>query len=310
MATVTLAALAVGQIVAAWMCGGKLRYFFWPLLAPFSFGIWLLRKAIGLRPLRQILDACLNLASPKFVSDLGNVKPPGDWFVPAILWRQMRTEGLYAGNRDRFWDYLSSLNLWGYWRLGFVGFVGTFAWLAIPTILMIGSTADDQPINVLFGLFGIGSAIPVFALLPFVQAHYARDGSWRRFTELRTVLSNFRRAPLAHVTSQLLMLLLALPLFALKIEPIPTELLWTLSIVFILFAWPSRVAAGWAYHRGERGTPGRFWIRYPLMSLAIPFSLAFLLIFFLTRYTSWNGAWSTLENHLFLLPAPFWWQWS
>ena len=96
-------------------------------------------------------------------------------------------------------------------------------------------------------------------------------------------------------------------LVLLKIEEIPTELLWTLSLVFVAFTLPSRIAVGLAYRRGDRpGKQARWWLGLPVIGLSLPLSFTFVFIMFFTRYITWNGMWSLMENHVFLLPAPFW----
>jgi hypothetical protein len=96
-------------------------------------------------------------------------------------------------------------------------------------------------------------------------------------------------------------------LFLLKIEEVPSEFLWSLSLLFIAFGWPSRIIAGWAVGRAaKKEKPVRWWLRYPIQFFAAPIAFAFAVIFYLTRYVSWNGTLSLLENHVFLLPAPFW----
>ena len=302
-----LISLAVLQITAAWACGGKLRYFFWPLIAPFSFLVWTARRLADSRFFRPILNSVFGWVSPHFVEDICRVTPPGDWFVPAILWRKIRQRRLYTDAREGVWNFLASLNLWYYFQLGLKGFVGTVLWLLIPTLLMVASTGLDGAAALFSGLIGTLIAIPVFSILPFMQARFSTDGKLERFLEVGSVFRSFRRAPLAHVIALLLTLLFALPLFLLKIEAIPAELLWTLSIVFIAFTWPSKIAIGLAYRRGSRKqNDGWWWTRWPIMSLAIPVSFAFVLILFFTRYVTWHGALSLLENHVFLLPAPFW----
>ena len=147
---------------------------------------------------------------------------------------------------------------------------------------------------------------PVFALLPFLQAHYAKDGQWKSLFPPIQVAKIFRRAPLAHTIALLVTLILALPLFLLKIEEIPARLLWTPSLVFVTFSWPARTAIGLAYRKGNReGKESRWWISIPIMLMAIPISFTFIFIMFFTRYITWNRVWSLLENHVFLLPAPF-----
>ena len=36
----------------------------------------------------------------------------------------------------------------------------------------------------------------------------------------------------------------------------------------------------------------------------VPVALAYTLFVYFTPYLSWNGAWSLLEQHAFLVPAP------
>ena len=267
---ITLITLTLAQIFAAWICGGKLRYFFWQLFAPFSFAVWVIRKLIRFSAFRSTLNFCLGWLSPNLVTDICNAKPPTDWFVPAILWKKVRERRLYIDARDGLWNFVGSLNLWYYFSFGFKGFVGTLMWMILPTLLLIGATGGDRAINGLAAFLGIMIAIPVFAILPFMQAHYATDGKFIRFFEPWKVLGIFRRAPIAHVLALLIVLALALPLFLLKIEEIPRELMWTLSIVFILFTWPSRIVVGLAYRRGTKRPKGWWWVRLPIMSLAMP----------------------------------------
>ena len=299
--------LTLLQIGAAWVCGGKFRYFFWQLVAPFSFGVWLFRKLLGSGFTRPILNFFFKWISPNLVNDFCNVQPPTDWFVPAILWKKLRSGSFYTEIRDGLWNFVFSLNLWHYFKLGFVGFVGSAIWLALPTVLLIGATRLAGGSAILCAVFGVVTAIPVFVILLYQQTHFAREQKFSSFWQPGVVLANFRRAPIAHVVALLLVLIFAIPLFILKIEQIPVELLWLLSIVFVLFSWPSRIVTGLAYRRGTRKTAsGRWWIRWPEMTMAIPIAASFVLILSLTRYVSWHGAFSMIENHVFLLPAPFW----
>ena len=144
-------------------------------------------------------------------------------------------------------------------KLGIMGFVGTCLWLLIPTALLVVSTSLDGAGAVTTGLVGSLIAIPVFSILPFLQAHFAFDGKLRRFLEVKTVLKNVGRAPSAHVIALLLTLVFALPLFLLKIEEIPVELLWSLSIVFVVFTWPARIIVGWAYAQGTKREKPHRW---------------------------------------------------
>ena len=302
-----LIGLTLLQILAAWMAGGKFRYFFWQIFAPFSFGVWCFRKLISFRYFRSTLTTCLDWFSPNLSTDLCNAQPPSDWFVPAIIWKRLRSGKIYSFLRDGLWNFVSDLNLLYYFRIGLIGFFGTLAWLLVPTALLIGATELPPPAAVLSSILGFATAIPIFALLPAIQSHFSKHLTLRSFFEVGPAFRVAAAAPLAYVLSLLLMLVFALPLFAAKIEPIPNELAWLLSVVFVVFAWPSRICIGLAYRRGAtKESLGRWWIRYSILALALPLSALFTLIFFFTQYVAWNGAASLFENHVFLLPAPFW----
>ena len=294
----------VAHIFAAIICGGKLRYFFWPFIAPFSLATWLVRKS---SITRKLLSITVGWISPRLVADICKAQPITDWFLPMIFLRRLFTENLFETSRKSVWSFLVGLELPKYFMLGLKGLVGTICWLAIPTIMLAGSTSDNPGVAGLCLFIGIVISVPVFALLPFVQSRFASDGKLRRFFEPLQVLRLFGRAPIAHLTSLFLILLFALPLFLLKIEEVPAEFLWSLSLLFIAFGWPSHMIAGWAIGRAsKKEKPMRWWLRYPIQFFAAPVSFAFAVIFYLTRYISWNGTLSLLENHVFLLPAPFW----
>lgn len=299
-----LTVATIAHIVAAILCGGKLRYFFWPLIAPFSIAIWLVRRS---SITRKLLSISLGWVSPRMVADICNAEPITDWFLPAIFLKRLTTENLFESSRKSLLSFVHELKLPHYFMLGLKGLLGTLVWLAIPTLMLAGSSSEKQGVAGLCLVIGIIVSVPVFALLPFVQAHFATDGKLRRFFEPFQVMRLFARAPIAHLLSLFLILLFAIPLFLLKIEQIPPEFLWSLSLLFIGFGWPSRMIAGWAVGRGaKKEKPVRWWLRYPIQFFAAPVSFLFAVIFYLTRYISWNGTLSLLENHVFLLPAPFW----
>ena len=297
----------IAHITVAWFCGSRLRYFFWPIVAPFSFAIWFARRFANNRLFRGVLTLTIGSFSQRVVDDICNAQPISDWFLPAVFIKKLREGRSYQKSRDGVWEFFSSMRISHYFWLGFNGFIGTCLWLLVPTALLVMSTNLSEVPAALAGLAGTFLAIPIFSLLPFVQAHFATDGKLIRFFEPRVVLRNVGRAPFVHTIALLLALVLAVPLFLLKIEEIPTELLWSLSLVFIAFTLPAKLITGWAYYRGtRRERPRRWWVRYPIYLLAAAISFSFVFVLFFTRYITWNGAWSLVENHVFLLPAPFW----
>ena len=90
---IVLMVLTITHVFAAWICGGKLRYFFWPVIAPFSFAIWIARRFANARLFRTLLDWTLGWLSPNIVNDVCTAQPIGDWFLPAILWKKSLFRG-------------------------------------------------------------------------------------------------------------------------------------------------------------------------------------------------------------------------
>lgn len=299
--------LTVPHVMAAWFCGGKLRYFFWPLVAPFSFALWLAKKAAGSPGVRSVLESCTSWLSPNFVNDLVAAKPVTDWFLPAILIKNIRAGTLISNARDNLWNFVGSWKLGELFRLGLLGFVGSFLWLAPPTALMFRAIGYDDTLAIVCGILGILMATMVFGLLPFLQVQFAETGKFSSFLDIGEVYDRFMRAPFLHLVSLLVMLLFALPLFVFKVEEIPSELLWTLSIVFVTFSLPGRLLTGWAVGRGKQKPNYRaWWYRWPIALLMPVLSFLFAFIFFFSPFVAWYGGYSLFENHAFLLPAPFW----
>ena len=298
----------IGTCIAS---GGKLRHFLWPLLAP---ALLVFRFVRSNRVSRWVLDQTIGRLFPVLAADIYNATPLGDWFVPAMMWKKLRYNSLgtiFNQSRDHTLDFIYGLRPGYYWWLGGKAFVGTLIWLAIPTLLMASPSGLRQGPAAVIGLAGMVVATPIFFLLPLLQCNFAIDGRFGRFFEIRSVLKNYSRAPIAGALALLVTGLFAVPLFVAKIEEIPSELFWMLSILFVLFTWPAKVFTAWAFGRGYwRGQaeerPARFWLRWPLYLTGAGIAFAFALILFLSQYTSWNGARSLFENHAFLLPAPFW----
>ncbi len=292
-------------------CGGKLRYFLWPLLAPVLLSFRFVRSN---RVSRRFLDQTLGRLFPVLAADIYGAPPLGDWFVPAMMWKKLRYNSaavIFQQARDKTLDFIAGLRPGYYWWLGVKAFVGTLIWLAIPTLLMASASGLQNGPAAVVGFVGMVVATPVFFLLPFLQCNFSLDGRFRSFFQVRSVFKNYSRAPLASAFALFVTGLLAVPLFLAKVEQIPSELFWMLSIVFVLFTWPAKVFTAWAFSRGywsghANESPIRFWLRWPLVAAGALISFAFSLILFISQYTSWNGGKSLFENHAFLLPTPFW----
>lgn len=220
---------------------------------------------------------------------------------PPWLIRRLWRGGFFAECRDAIWDFVASLRLPYYFRLGFLGFLGTLAWLVVPvTLIAAGRTV---PLLGFLGALALGIVAPA---LPFLQARYAAEGRFRALFERRAVRDRFRRAPWAFAAALFATLAAAVPLYLLKIEMVPREAAWLPSLLFVIFLYPARLLAGWAYARSGRRDLPRHWVfRGSGRLWMVPTAGFYVLIVFLAQYTSWGGLGSLYEQHAFLLPVPF-----
>jgi hypothetical protein len=224
--------------------------------------------------------------------------PPGD-----LIWMigRLRRGGMYAESRDATWDFVQSLRLPHYIRLGALGFVGAMLWLVVPVVLL--ALGQRTPVAGIIGALGLGIVVPS---LPFLQVRFAAEGRFAAMFEVRAARERFRRAPWAFALAFLLTVTAAVPLYLLKIEIVPREAAWLPGLLFVGFLFPARLACGWAYARGARRESPRHWAFRGIGRLAmVPIAAAYVLIVFLAQYTSWGGLWSLYEQHAFLLPVPF-----
>jgi len=224
--------LTTVHILSALSCGGEIRHFFWPLMAP-----WFVLARIGKRFMKQ------------------SVLPPKEWFVPKMIWGKLREGTLYTQSRDDTLDFLQRLRLTHFFWLGLKGFVGSAIWLLLPTVLLANSTLPRPGLAGLSVVLGMLIAVPVFMILPMLQVQFAADQKIGSLFNIRQAWARMSRTPLACLLALLLMLVLALPLFLLKIEKIPPELFWLLSVLFIVLGWPARFIWGWVPLRATARKP-------------------------------------------------------
>src|SRR5262249_45115920 len=146
--------------------------------------------------------------------------------------------GYYNEARDAVWNVAVSLRLPYYFSLGFRGFVGALAWLVVPvTLLALGRLpAPAAPLLGFLRALLLGVAL---LHLPFLQMRMAALNRLSAAFEVRQVREEFRRAPWAFAVAFVITLLLALPLYLLKIEVVPREAAWLPSLVFIAFIFPA-----------------------------------------------------------------------
>ena len=227
------------------------------------------------------------------------------WPQPLRFMRWLRKPEKFGDLQRRVTDYIVGLRLPFYFWLGLRGFVGALGWLIVPVGILLVATQLPVGGSVVLSLLGGGALLLVAIHLPFLQAHFAQRDRFGALFELREVRRLFLRAPLAFWFALLITLLFAVPLYLLKIELTPRELAWLPSLLFVIFIFPARVLTGWAMSRAmRREQPGHWFPRWVARLGIVPVALAYTVFVYVTPYLSWNGVWSLLEQHAFLVPAP------
>ena len=228
------------------------------------------------------------------------------WPAPIKFLKEGLNRKIYVAAHDKFWECVSQFPLRALFVSGFQAFVGTFCWLIIPIGLCIGGMVLPRGINIVCGTIGYIALAIIFIYLPMLQTRFAVERRLAVFKEIDVVRSMYQRAPLALWISMVSVWLLALPVYLVKIELTPREVVLLPAVVFIIFAWPTRILLGWAYARAQRREMPRLRLSIWLGRLTlIPIVFAYGSIVLASRYTSWYGEWSLLEQHALLIPIPF-----
>lgn len=211
---------------------------------------------------------------------------------------------------DRLWDFTVSLQLPRYFWLGLRGAVGTLIWL-IPAMIIVAAFRNGE--TGLAGLVGFVSLVFLgigMLYLPMLQAHFAAENRFSALFEVRVIRRNFRSAPWAWLAAMIIALVLTpIPLYLLKIEATPREVMWLPCLVFIAFILPARIATGLALRRarchdesvGTWARISRWLVRFLMLGVVA----IYLLFVYVSQYTSWDGLLTWVQQHAILIPVPF-----
>ncbi len=299
----------IGVRTAAWLGGVAVgTLLFWSPLYLMSYLAERARIIDPQGPIARQWEIALALGTILFVLHVSAACLRGgrirDFLRPLnVLWlvRRFFRGKTFTEARDRLWNTVVPLRLPYYFWFGLRGFVGAFLWLALP-LALLGQAHQNPALGVLGGvLLGI-----VVLYLPFLQARFARDDRLRAYREVRSVRTAFRRAPIAFLLAFVVQLVFAMPLYLLKIEAIPRDLIFLEGLVFLVFIFPARLLAGWALARSKRRIDSRHWLfRWTARLVMLPVAAAYVLVVFSSQHLGWHGIPSLYEQHAFLLPVPF-----
>jgi hypothetical protein len=225
------------------------------------------------------------------------------------LWlsRQLRAGTYFATASRHIREFVSGLRVRHHFSLGIRGFAGAFAWLLLPTLLYATVRHSEGP-EVLVTIVGGFLLVPVFAWVPFLQAHFAATNRFGAFRELRTIRRLFGYAPFAWLLAVIVVYVLALPLYLFKIVLPPSDAMWFVTLVFVASIYPARITTGLAYHRAvrrQREEKRSWWITRMFVRLLILALIAvFVFLLFFTQFIGEEGKRELFQHHEFLLPWP------
>ncbi|QEF96751.1 hypothetical protein Mal15_07810 [Stieleria maiorica] len=281
------------------------------LITPGSDQATLLRAA-------AILAACLGVFYLLWALARGGRLVHFLWPQPKRMLRQAWRPSTYRELPDKLWEFTRSLELGRFFWLGLRGALGTLVWL-IPAMVIIAANRNGET-----GLAGLVGGLALIALgvvllyLPMLQAEFAAQNRLRALFNVRRVRRLFCYAPWAWLLAMVLgLVVLPIPLYLLKIEATPREVVWLPTLMFVAFILPARLAEGLALRRAARiaqnhgdGTvkPAGVWSfvsRWSARLLMPGFVAIYLLFVTLSQYTSWDGLQTWVQQHAVLIPIPF-----
>jgi hypothetical protein len=233
------------------------------------------------------------------------------WPAPIRFLREGWRGSFWVAAYERFWRMLEELEVGRLFWLGLRGFLGTTLWIAIPALILIGATRNGETGAAgLVGVFGgIGMGI-VLIYLPYLQVAMAADNRLWSIFGVRRVRLCFRRCPLAFWFGLLTTFGLAIPPYLLKVEAVPREYAWIMAAIVGSFVLPARFVTGWAMARASQREEPRgsllFAYRCLIRILILPVIGFYLVILFVTQFTSWYGLAGTwFLQHAISVPTPF-----
>jgi hypothetical protein len=202
-------------------------------------------------------------------------------------------------------DFVAGWRLKHHFLLGVKGYLGAMIWLVIPTALF-AATNKTEGGPIIVTLIGGVLLILVLSWVPFLQAHFAAENRFAAMFELKKVRQLFKNAPFSWLITMLVTLTMALPMYLFKIALPPSDMMWLVTIVFIVSIYPAKVVTGWAYHRAVARERRAFWgLRWLTRLVLLPLLAMYVFLLFFTQFIGEHGKGVLFEHHTFLLPGPF-----
>jgi len=228
------------------------------------------------------------------------------WPAPIHFVRAIWRPSHWSQSADRLYDLAARLQLVKLWWLGARATAGALLWTCVPVSLMIiGERAQNFEAAPLVGFIGAVAMMVVMLYLPLLQVHMAAKN---RFTEIFNVIAirqSFMRAPWFCALSLLVLCGLAIPLYLLRIEAAPSELVWVPSLVFVAFMLPAKLLIGAALGYANKREKRRHWVsRWPAWLISVASVAIYVGALYIAQFIAWQGAYVMYFQHAVLVPAP------
>jgi len=234
------------------------------------------------------------------------------WPAPVLALKSVFRTSVWRQAEDSLWDCIVHLKLPRLLWLGLMASMGALFWLVLPSsFIAIGLSGNGNSATGLVGVIGAFWMWWVLLNLPFLQIQLAMEMRFLSVFDIRSARRSFRYTPWSFFLATLATFALAVPLYLLRIEPIPSELWWILSFFFVILMFPGKLCTGWALRRSRfrslSSTTGeeRWYWRYCAWLPQITVVLSYLGVLYLAKLSLWEGTASIYLQHAFLPPVPF-----
>lgn len=233
------------------------------------------------------------------------------WPAPLRFLKEAWRPQTWSRAGDRLFDWVASFRIPALWWLGLRAAVGALLWITLPVSMMIiGQRAEDFGPAGLVGLLGAICMTLVMLYLPFLQVQMAMTNRFSAIFGLRSVRARFRYAPWAHAFALFFLCLSSIPLYLLRIEATPEELIWAPALVFVVFMLPAKIflgaCMGYADRRQSRAEalPAHWSLRWTASMLSLASVLVYVGALYVAQLIAGQGAFVMYFQHAFLVPAP------
>ncbi|MEC8554372.1 MAG: hypothetical protein VXZ82_05110 [Planctomycetota bacterium] len=231
------------------------------------------------------------------------------WPAPIRFLREIWNSKTWTRASDELYELVASVHFPRLWWLGARAGAGVLIWVCIPvTMMIIGQHSQDVPTPGLFGFLGAFGMTAIMLYLPFLQIQMAAENRFLAIFDFFQVRQRFLYGPLWHSFAMLSLVILCVPLYLLRIEPIPAELAWAPAFVFVLFMLPAKIligaAMGYANGRQQAGqSPRSFLLRWPARLVSLASVLIYVGFLYLAQLVAPSGLIMYFQ-HALLVPAP------